>query len=139
MWIRVSYALPDRAESLVRNTSDKIDEMWTRLDERYGNDGNIVEIVLKDIKHFQSIKENEERRLLTFIDIIQKASMELKYRGREPEIKNSTIISIIEEKLPVELRKNWIERTYEKYSAIDKGDKFPGFLKFLLEKKMVVG
>ena len=113
--------------------------MWTRLDERYGNDGNIVEIVLKDIKHFQSIKENEERRLLTFIDIIQKASMELKYRGREPEIKNSTIISIIEEKLPVELRKNWIERTYEKYSAIDKGDKFPGFLKFLLEKKMVVG
>ena len=138
----VSYALrnalPDNAKSLVRNMSDNIKEMWTRLDERYGDEGKIVEIVLNGIKHFRPIKENEERRLLAFIDIIEKASMELKYLGREPGIKNSTIISIIEEKLPDDLRKKWIERIYEKDSAIDKGDKFPGFLKFLLERKMVV-
>ena len=96
----VSYALrnalPDIAKSLVRNMSDSIREKWTRLKERYGDEGMIVEIVLNGIKPFRPIKENEERRLLAFFDIIEKASMELKYLGREPEIKNSTIISIIE-------------------------------------------
>ena len=74
----VSYALrnalPDNAKTLVRNMSDNMKEMWTRLDEKYGDEGKTVEIVLNDIKHFRPIKENEERRLLVFIDIIEKAS-----------------------------------------------------------------
>ena len=75
----VSYALrnalPDNAKRLVRNMSDNIKEMWTPLDERYGDEGKIVEIILNDIKYFRAMKENEERRLLTFIDIIEKTSM----------------------------------------------------------------
>ena len=55
--------------------------------------------------------------------------------GRESEIENSTIISIIEEMLPNVLRIKWIERIYEKESTIDEKDKFPGCLKFLLERK----
>ena len=138
----VSYALRnalrDHIKSLVRNMSDDLKEMWRRLEERYGDEGKIVEIVLNDIKHFKPLRENEERRLLQFIDIIEKANLELKYLNRESEIKNSTIISIIEEKLPDELRRKWIERIYDKDSTIDKKDKFPGFLKFLLERKMVI-
>ena len=72
------------------------------------------------------MRENEERRLLQF-DIIEKANLELKYLNRESEIKNSTIISIIEEKLPDELRRKWIERIYDKDSTIDKKDKFLAF------------
>ena len=131
-------ALPENIKSLVRNMSDDLKEMWRRLEERYGDEGKIVEIVLNDIKHYKPVRENEERRLLNFIDIIEKADLELKYLGRESEIKNSTIISIIEEKLPDELRRKWIERIYDKESTIDKRDKFPGFFKFLLEKKMVI-
>ena len=85
--------------------SDNIKEMWRQLDERYGDEGKIAEIILNDIKHFRPIKANEERRLLTFTGIIEKASMETKYPGWEPEIKNSTFVSIIEEKLPEKLRK----------------------------------
>ena len=62
----------------------------------------------------------------------------MKYLERETEIKNSTIISISEEKMPEELRKKCIEIIYDKESAIDEGDNFPGFQKFLLERKMVV-
>ena len=131
-------ALPENIKSLVRNMSDDLKEMWRRLEERYGDEGKIVEIVLNDIKHYKPVRENEERRLLNFIDIIEKADLELKYLGRESEIKNSTIISIIEEKLPDELRRKWIERIYDKESTIDKRDKFPGYLKFLLERKMVI-
>ena len=127
----VSYALrnalPDNAKSLVRNMSDNIKEMWTRLDERYGDEGNIVEIVLNDIKHFRLIKEDEERRLLASIDVIEKASMELKYLGREPEIKNSTIISIIEEKLPEDLRKNGTKEFTRRIVQLTKAISFPVF------------
>ena len=62
----------------------------------------------------------------------------MSYLELETEIKNSTTISISEEKMPEELRKKCIEIIYDKESAIDKGDNFPGFLKFLLERKMVV-
>ena len=138
----VSYALrnalPDNAKSLVRDMSDNIKEMWRQLDERYGDEGKIAEIILNDIKHFRPIKANEERRLLTFIGIIEKASMETKYPGWEPEIKNSTFVSIIEEKLPEKLRKKWIERIYEKDGTIENGEEFPEFLKFLFDRKTVV-
>ena len=51
----VSYALrnalPDNMKSLVRNMSDDIKESWRRLNERYGDEGKIVESVLNNIKH----------------------------------------------------------------------------------------
>ena len=52
----------------------------------YGKEGKIVEFVLNDIKHFRPIKENEERRALAIIDIIEKASLEFKDLRRESEI-----------------------------------------------------
>ena len=138
----VSYALrnalPENIKSLVRNLSDDLKAMWRRLEERYGDEGKIVEIVLNDIKHYKPVRENEERRLLNFTDIIEKADLEVKYLRRESEIKKSTIISIIEEKLPDEFRRKWIEQISDKESTFDKRDKFPGFLKFLLERKMVI-
>ena len=84
------------------------------MDERFGDAGGIVELVLNDIKFFKPVKEHEEKRLLSFIDIIEKACLELKYLAREAEMKNSTINSIIEEKLPDDMRRNWIERIYDK-------------------------
>ena len=138
----VSYALrnalPDNVKSLIRNMSDDITEMWKRLDERFGDEAKIVEVVLNDIKSFRPIRENEEKRLLYFIDTIEKATNELIYLGREAEIQNSTIIGLIEEKLPDDLKRKWVERIYEKNSPVDKKDKFPGFLKFLLERKLII-
>ena len=88
----MSYALRNAllgsAKSLVRNMSDQLDESRTRLDERYGDDGKVVEIVLDDIKHFGPIREYNERRLTTRIDIIENASMELKCLWRKPEKKS---------------------------------------------------
>ena len=83
--------MPDNAKSSVRCMSDQLDETWTRLDERYGDDGKVVEIVLNDIKHFGPIREHNERRLPTIIDIIENASMELKCLWRKPEKKISKL------------------------------------------------
>ena len=124
----VSYALRnalrDNTKRLVRNLSKINREMWTRIHETYGDENKIVAYVLNDNKQFRPIIGNEERRLLNCIDIIEKGSMEMDNVEREAG-KNSTILSTIEENLPDELRKKWIERTYEKDSAIDNGYKFP--------------
>ena len=69
--------------------NDNITEMWKRLDERYGDEGKVVKIVLNENIQFRPIKENEERRLLAFVDIIVKASMGLKYLGQEPDLKKN--------------------------------------------------
>ena len=45
---------------------------------------------------------------------------------------------MIDENLPEEMRRKWIERINDKESTIDKKDKFPRFLKFLVERKKLL-
>ena len=41
-------------------------EMWQRLEERFGYEGKIVEVLLNGIMHYQSLLEKEERRVFIF-------------------------------------------------------------------------
>ena len=51
--------------------------LWRCLEERNGDEDKIVEIVLKDIKHYKPVRENDECLLLKFIDNIENADPEL--------------------------------------------------------------
>ena len=130
-------ALPEDAEVWVRNM-DNFVEMWKRLDEKYGDEGKMVDIILADVKNFKQIKDNENKRLIQFIDVLEKVNLEMKFLGRESELQNTTIVNIIERKLPNDLKMKWIERIYEQNSRVDKLNKFPDLLAFLLERKLML-
>ena len=48
---------------------DNFNEMWKRLDEKYGVEGKMVDIILADVKNFKQIKDNENKCLIQFIDV----------------------------------------------------------------------
>ena len=96
-------ALAEDAKVRVRNI-DNFVEMWTRLDEKYGDEGKMVDIILADVKNFKRIKDNENKRLLQFIDVLEKLNLEMKNLGRDSELQNTTIVNIIERKLPNDLK-----------------------------------
>ena len=102
-------ALPEDAKVWVRNM-DNFVEMWKRLDEKYGDEGKMVDIILADVKNFEQIKDNENKRLIQFIDVLEKVNLGMKFLGRESELQNTTIVNIIEGKLPNDLKMKWIER-----------------------------
>ena len=109
-------ALPEVAKTWVRNMDNFVD-MWKRLDEKYVDEGKMVDIIPTDVKIFKQIKDNEHKRLLQFIDALEKVNLEMKFL--DSELQNTTIDNIIERKLPNDLKLKWIERIYEQNSKVD--------------------
>ena len=116
---------------------DNFVEMWKRFDEKYDHEGKMVDIILAYVKNFEQIKDNENKRLIQFI-VLEKVNLEIKFLGRESELQNTTIVNIIEGKLANDLKMKWIERIYEQNSRVDKMNKLPDLLAFLLERKLML-
>ena len=75
---------------------------------------------------------SNDQRVLELINTIEKAHRDLKRLDFEKEISNSTIASIIEERLPEGIQIEWIRIvTGDKRDEISR-DKFPSLLKLLL-------
>ena len=88
--------------------------LWKRLDAKYGDEGKLVDLIMADIRKLKRTSENP---------------------SRERERNNSTIVSMIEERLPIDVENEWIKVvTGENRQEISR-DKFPYLLKLLLEIK----
>ena len=126
--------LSKRAQDVVRVIDDDLEEMWLRLDEEYGDPSQMVDLIMNEIKRFR-LPNNDKKKLLEFIDVIEMGYHDLKYLDMEKEMSNAGTVSIIEGKLPEVIREKWAERVSKDGSEVDKKDKFPHLLKFLLEVK----
>ena len=89
---------------MLKNVDDQFDEMWKRLDEKYGKPSKLVEIVMQDIKSMKVIPENSDSKFIELVDIIESGYRDLKRIKFEHEISNSTTISLIEAILPKTIR-----------------------------------
>lgn len=83
------------------------EEIWGRLDQRYGNKGRLVDTILAEVKSIQVC--NDDESTLIMIKIIERCYSELKFMKREAEMNNTTIISMIEEKMSLEMSTEWIK------------------------------
>ena len=87
---------------------------------------------MSEVKEMPFFEDDDEQGILLMINTIEKAHRDLLLLGLESEISNSTIVSMIEQKMPKELNREWIKIvTGEKRKEIAK-DKFPSLLKLLL-------
>ena len=109
---------------------DEVNSMIKKLDEEYGDPSALTDLVVNEIKKFDM---KGSRKLIEFIDVVEKAYFDLKKLNMEKEISNTTIVSIIEMKLPEDIRRKWAERVSMDDSPVDKANKFPHLLKYLLE------
>ena len=78
-------------------------------------------------------ENGDERAILNMINLIERAHRDLVSLGLESEISNSTIVSVIEQRMPWEIKKEWIKVVPgEECDKISK-NKFPSLLKLLLQ------
>ena len=59
----------------------------------------------------------------------------MKHLEIESEITTTSSVSIIEKKLPADIRRKWAEIVSTDNSSVDKTDKFPSLLKFLRSQR----
>ncbi|KAJ7337869.1 hypothetical protein OS493_008027 [Desmophyllum pertusum] len=97
----------------------------------------VVKGVDDDIKEIWTKKE-ENKRFIEFVEIVDNGYRDLLRLGLEKEITTTSSVSIIEKKLPADIRRDWAKLVSSDTSSVDKKDKFPSLLKFLLNQKTAI-
>ena len=86
---------------------DNIDDILSRLDEKYANPAKLVDCIVSEIQRFKRLNEGDSRKFITFVDIIDGGYRDLKRLSLEQEICNSHVLAIIEGKLPRDIQIEW--------------------------------
>ena len=119
----------------VESIDDDISEMWKRLDEKYGDPTKVTDIIIDEIRRTRIIRGGEEKRFVEFVQTVEDGYRDLKRLGLESEITTTSSVSIIEKKLPADIRRKWAEIVCADNSTVDKTKKFPSLLKFLRSQR----
>ena len=122
---------------LVKNVDDDADRVWDRLDEIYGDASKLTDMVMNDIKRMSALLDDDDLGLITLVDIMERGYRDLMRLGMEGEISNSQTVSLVEEKLPRDLKLAWSKEVKRDGSDIKWTNKFPKLLSFLLEQKRI--
>lgn len=126
------------AAGAVKSTDDNLESLWKRLDEVFGDPAKVVDVIMNSIQATRVITEGQRKKLLDFINIIENGYRDLQRLGLEKEITTTSSVSMIEKKLPADLKREWARLVSCADSNIDKTDKFPSLLQFLLDQKSAI-
>ena len=92
-----------------------------------------MDSIIGEIQKFKEIENDDNKRLIDFVNIIERTSHDLKSVQIEKDINNSNVVSMIELKLPGNVALNWHSLMCE--SKVDKTSKFPHLLQFLINER----
>ena len=121
--------LVETAREDVENIGDNMADIWERLDKKYGDQGRLIDTILAEVKGIRSCK-NDDQATLNMVKVVERAHCDLRI-GKEAEMDNTTIISMLEEKMSDEMANEWIKlvtKDENKYK-----NKFELLFKLLLE------
>ena len=123
---------------VVKSIDDDLEPMSKRLDEKYGDPTKVVDVIMNAIQNTRNIRDCENNRLIELINIVEDGYQDLKRLGLEQEITTTSSVSVIEKKLPTDVKKEWAKLASSDHSTVDKTNKFPSLLKFLLNQKQTI-
>ena len=118
----------------VENVEDVMNLLWERLDSKYGNHSKYVDVILSDLAR---TTKGDSKAALHLINTVEKEKRDLERIGAGQEMSNSTIIAMIEKKLPEEMRFDWI-KTVSLRAGEDSGYKFRLLLEFLQRWRQMI-
>ena len=130
--------LDKEALELVKNIDDNIENVWSRLEDRYGRVSLITRAILFDIKQLSPIQEGEGSKFVELVNIVEKCYHDLESIDMETELSNSTMCGAIEDKLPPNLKLMWSLDVSAKDSKVDERNKFPHLLEFLIKHRRAI-
>ena len=117
---------------VIKSIDDDLEAMWKRLDEKYGDPTKVVDVIMNAIQNTRNIRDGENNRFIELINVVEDGYRDLKRLGLEKEITTTSSVSVIEKKLPTDVKKEWAKLISSDHSTVDKTNKFPSLLKFLL-------
>ena len=103
-YILKENCLSGEAKSIIENIVD-VDKIWERLQDKYGNHLEIVNIIVEDLQKL-SLK-NTDQGFVHLVDTLEKAVQDLEIIGAIDEITNAHTVNLLERKLPKRILSKW--------------------------------
>ena len=129
-----SYLDPNIRDD-VAALGENADEIWKRLDRKYGDEGKLVDSIMTEVKNLSKCMDDDPKGIISMITIIERAYRDISYLSMEQEISNSTIASFFEQRLPQIIENEWLSIVTGENRMIVGRDKFPTLYKLLLKHK----
>lgn len=70
----------------MKSIDDDIQEMWKRLDEKYGDPAKVADAIINTVQNVRPIKEGENKKFIELVDAVEDGYNDLKKLGLEREI-----------------------------------------------------
>ena len=99
-----SQCLQGKAKTLVKNVYN-LDELW-ELDDAYDDEGQVVQLIIKQITSYKEIAENDMAGFVDFVEMIEKAHQDLQAFQSTDVLSNPVNTQAILEKCPYWAQQN---------------------------------
>ena len=87
----------------------------------------MIDVVVNDIRRLTIVHEGEEQKLLHLIDTVERGYRDLFHMKLDKEMLNNTVVSMIEEKLPRDIGREWAKEVNKKRAVSKKMINFHSF------------
>jgi hypothetical protein len=135
-----SYALKQclsgEALRVVKGVDNDFEEMFRRLDLKYGRPEKLADNVLSELKGLKNIPEGDHMKFISMVETVETCWLDLKRMKLESEMNTATMISQIEKLLPPLQKREWALRKQRFQLKTRTG--FHDFFQFLLEEKNAI-
>lgn len=125
-------------KDLVLSSCSSPEEMFKRLDNRFGNKARIVLKIAEDIESLPPVKGNNPRKTIELIQAVERALSNLVILGEEDILKNRLVAQSLERKLPSSLKEKWIEYKAEPLHGFSPQTHFDCLLLYLQKQEAML-
>ena len=101
--------LKGESKKLVENIVD-IEDIWDRLDTKYGDTIEIVNLVIQDVQKFQLPRQDPEIGFINLVDTLERGLQDLSTIEARTEIANAYTVQLLEGKLPKRVLAKWLDK-----------------------------
>ena len=86
----------------------------------------------------KDVPEGDGGKFIDLVNTVERSYRDLARIGMQAEISNSTLVELIEERLPHTVKSVWCLEVSDKDTKVDERDKFPHLLEFLLKHRRAI-
>lgn len=129
--------LTGEALQAVRGLEDDYKGMFERLNQKYGNHRQLVDLIISDLRALKPLVDGDDKGLIKMIDTVERCYLDLKKMKLEAEMNSTNVLSLIERVMPPLQKREWVALIDEDASNSVQGCglDFKRLLNYLLTQK----
>ena len=108
VYVLKENCLKGPAKALVENV-EEIEAIWRRLEDKYGDKMDLVDVVIKDLENIPNLKGNDDQKFIHLVDTLEKGLLDLEAIDARTEVANAYTVKMTESKLSRQLYLTWLE------------------------------